>query len=87
MRRFYLDRYEDSSGVSGTGRVAEGVVFEAGEVVLFWLTDHRSMGLYTSIDEVVCIHGHEGRTRVAWIDGNDGTVAPLPLPPLRAAHH
>ncbi len=68
MRRFYLDRHTDASGVSGIGRVAEGVVFERGEVVLWWLTSHRTMGMYASIDEMVEIHGHQGKTVVTWVD-------------------
>lgn len=88
MRRFYLDRYEDASGVSGTGRVAEGVEFEHGEVVLFWLSDRRTMGTYGSIEDVIAIHGHEGRTRVSWIDELGGlsvsqatTIPPPPMVP------
>ena len=73
MRRFYLDRNEDASGVSGVGRVAEGVVFEEGEVILFWLTGHRTMGFYGSIEEVICIHGHQGKTIVSWVDKVDQT--------------
>src|SRR5205085_3748143 len=34
---FHLLRYEDESGVSGTGWVAEGAVFSNGWVALTWL--------------------------------------------------
>jgi len=70
MRRFYLDRIEDATGVSGTGIIAEGVVFTDGTVVLRWRTAHHSTGLYNSLDEMVTIHGHDGRTVVKWIDSH-----------------
>ena len=34
MRTFEMTRKADESGVSGTGKVAEGVVFESGYTVL-----------------------------------------------------
>lgn len=65
-RVFYLLRLDDESGVSGTGRVAEGVVFSNGWVALVWLTDTPSMGFYPSIEAVEAIHGHSGKTRVVF---------------------
>ena len=32
MRRFYLQRDEDATGISGTGKVAEGILFSTGWV-------------------------------------------------------
>lgn len=69
MRRFKLHRIEDESGVSGTGEVAEGVEFAHGEVVMSWLTNHRSIGVYPHIKELIAIHGHGGKTRVVWEEG------------------
>jgi len=34
VRRFFLDRMEDETGVSGSGLVAEGVVFWDGTVAM-----------------------------------------------------
>lgn len=68
MKRFLLVRSEDVSGVSGTGVVAEGIVFSTGRAVLCWLTQHRSIAIYDSISELEIIHGHDGRTVVRWID-------------------
>jgi len=68
MRRFQLHRDEDSSGVSGTGIVAEGVEFTNRECVIHWLAKRSSMGVYATIDDVVTIHGHAGRTRLVWLD-------------------
>ena len=70
MRRFYLQRNEDETGVSGTGKVAEGVEFLSGRVSLCWLTDTPSVGIYDSIEDVEIIHGHGGKTIVQWLDEN-----------------
>jgi hypothetical protein len=68
MRRFVLDRCEDATGVSGTGRIVEGVEFSDGRVVMCWTKPPCSLGIYDGIAEVERIHGHEGRTRVIWLD-------------------
>ena len=65
-RVFWLDRLEDESGISGTGRVAIGVVFSDGVCVLRWLTDHRSTAIYASVEDLEAIHGHNGKTRLVW---------------------
>jgi len=71
MRRFYLERAVDQSGVSGTGKCAEGVEFDTGDVVLCWLTSTSSIGVYRNIKAVLAIHGHHGQTKVNWIDEDD----------------
>jgi len=68
MRRFKVKREEDESGVSGTGRVAEGVEFENGKVVIQWLSHKASFGIYDNIKNFKDIHGHNGKTRVVWLD-------------------
>lgn len=68
MKRFQLVRDVDVTGVSGTGLVAEGIVFTDGTAVLRWLTDNSSTAIYTSIDMLILIHGHDGSTRIRWID-------------------
>jgi hypothetical protein len=62
MWAFHLLRLDDVSGVSGTGRVAEGVVFSNGLVAVAWLSDHPSVAVYPSVAAVEAIHGHGGRT-------------------------
>lgn len=68
MRRFYLVRNEDESGVSGTGTVAEGVEFTDGTCVMRWKTATASTAVYNSIVDLEVIHGHGGKTLVQWID-------------------
>jgi hypothetical protein len=67
-RRFLLIRYQDETGVSGTGVVAEGVQFSTGRCVLAWLTRYQSISIYGDVDEIRTIHGHDGRTQVSWLD-------------------
>ena len=64
LKIFYLYRKEDDSGISGTGRVAQGFVADNGRVALFWLSDHPSVTVYDNIGEVQAIHGHEGKTEL-----------------------
>lgn len=71
FRRFHLDRAEDVSGTSGTGVVAEGVLFSTGKAVLAWTTRYRSVAVYDSMAELERIHGHDGRTKVVWVDEAD----------------
>ena len=64
MKIFYLNRTEDESGVSGTGRVAQGFIFDNGKVCVTWLSEHPSVTIYDNIGEVHAIHGHQGKTQV-----------------------
>jgi len=64
MKMFYLKRAEDESGVSGTGRVAQGFVFDNGKVAVTWLSEHPSVTVYDNIGEVTAIHGHGGKTEL-----------------------
>lgn len=68
MRRFALNRLEDETGVSGTGVVADGVVFEDGTTVLRWRTMGGSTAIYDSVQHLESIHGHGGKTVVVFID-------------------
>lgn len=68
MRRFVLIRVEDLTGVSGTGEVAEGTMFSSGLAVIRWLREPYAMGVYQTLDDVISVHGHEGRTQLQFID-------------------
>jgi hypothetical protein len=68
VRRFFLDRMEDETGVSGSGLVAEGVVFWDGTVAMRWRTGTSSTAVYNCIEDVATIHGHGGKTVVRWED-------------------
>lgn len=66
MKKFWLKRKEDISGVSGIGIVAEGIIFSDGISVLRWLTAGGSTAVYDSIESVEKIHGHDGRTKIVY---------------------
>lgn len=63
---FKLVREVDETGVSGTGHVADGVVWHDGTVAVRWRTDTRSTVIYDRLADVEKIHGHGGKTRVVW---------------------
>lgn len=63
MTKFWLYRWKDATGISGTGIVAEGVVFEGGQVAMRW-TKTGSLGIYADLQQVREIHGHDGDTEV-----------------------
>lgn len=66
MILFHLKRLEDDTGVSGTGIVAEGVIFSDGKCALSWLTEYKSIAIYDSIEELEKIHGHNGKTIILY---------------------
>lgn len=68
MRTFFLQRYRDKSGISGIGKIAEGVQFTSGKCVLAWLTEVKSIAIYDNLEELTAIHGHDGATRVIFHD-------------------
>lgn len=68
MKCLHLERDEDVSGVSGVGRVAEGVKFADGVVVLRWSTVVKSIVIYESITDLTTIVGHGGKTRIVFDD-------------------
>lgn len=70
MKTFVLMRDEDESGVSGIGVVAEGVQFTNGKCVLSWLTVSTSIAVYDDMKTLEKIHGHNGKTRVVFADGD-----------------
>jgi hypothetical protein len=67
VRRFHLIRHEDISGISGTGRVAEGVQFHDGQCVLSWFSQFHTLGISPNIEEDIALHGHDGRTVIEWV--------------------
>lgn len=66
MHLFDLDRIEDETGISGTGIVAQGVLFDDGTCALRWLTANRSSGFYDNVETLEKIHGHNGKTVIRW---------------------
>lgn len=69
MRLFELHRDVDSSGVSGTGVVAQGVEFDNRQCCMTWLTEWNSVAVYPDLSTLEAIHGHNGNTRVVFVEG------------------
>jgi hypothetical protein len=69
-RRFELHRDDDVTGISGTGVVAEGVIFRDGVGCLRWLTEWPSSVVHydRGLASIEAIHGHGGKTRIVWLD-------------------
>ena len=62
-RLFTLIRRVDESGVSGTGRVLDGVIFHTGQVVVCWRSDvnsanpgFSSIAIYPSWEAFLHVH-------------------------------
>lgn len=74
-RTFVLIRDVDVTGMSGTGPVADGVMFPDGTTVLRWrdVTGpnydrgvRATTVVHESPDSVDALHGHNGVTRIVW---------------------
>lgn len=68
MRLFHLNRKVDVSGISGVGRVAEGVEFDDGQVVLSWFGRYHTVEILPHIKAVTDLHGHDEKTIVEWVE-------------------
>lgn len=64
IKHFYLNRKEDVNGVSGTGIVARGIVLPSGHAVLEWLTFTSSISIFNSLDCLIEVHSHGGKTEI-----------------------
>ena len=67
-RLFHLQRDHDVTGVSGTGRVADGVLWPDGTVSIRWTGPMPSTVFWHSLANALHVHGHGGATRIVWAD-------------------
>ncbi|MFE5853564.1 hypothetical protein ACFQ61_10170 [Streptomyces sp. NPDC056500] len=67
-RRFHLQRHTDVTGASGTGRVADGVLWPDGTVSIRWRGDRPSVVFWQSLADAEAVHGHGGATEIIWAD-------------------
>ncbi len=68
MKRFEMHRREDETGVSGTGHVADGALFDDGIVVIHWRTSTPGTTVFSSLDDAKAVHGHDGKTSFVFRD-------------------
>lgn len=65
MKRGVLERHEDVSDVTGTGEVANFVINDDGRVAVFWPI---GVGIWPSLEEMIKVHGHKGKTLAIILD-------------------
>lgn len=74
-RTFVLYRDTDVTGISGTGPVADGVVYPDGVTVMRWRDVagpnadrgvRPTIVVHESPESVEALHGHNGATRIVW---------------------
>lgn len=68
MRRFVLVRDTDVTGVSGEGVVVWGLRYPDGRVSYRWNSSIATTVAAESVEDVIAIHGHDGATRLVWVD-------------------
>ncbi len=67
VRFWALDRDEDVSGISGSGRIAYAIQLATG-VLLVWDTDWVTVDWRPDMATLEAIHGHGGATRIVPLD-------------------
>lgn len=70
MKKFYFLRHIDVNGYSGTGVVAEGVIFDDGTGAFTWLTPMKTVTTFWDMADIDFMHGHGGKTDVI-VEGDD----------------
>jgi hypothetical protein len=68
-RRFHLQRDIDATGASGTGHVADGVLWPDGTATVHWRGQDNSDAFWpTGMDGIRRRSCHDGLTRIVWDD-------------------
>lgn len=68
-RRFHLQRTIDVTGASGTGRVADGVLWPDGTASVRWAGERASIVFWDGgVADAEAVHGHGGATAIVWDD-------------------
>jgi len=91
MKTFEMFRQQDETGISGTGKVIEGVIFSDGECVVRWVAEDsnaRCVSIWPNFGSFMTIHVHphpDNSTRIVFSDGSvlehkDGALAETPAP-------
>ncbi len=82
MRRFFLVRDVDETGCSGTGLVAQGLELDSGRAVMEWLVPPCSINIFGSVEELITVHGHSGKSKVQFIDDRQESLTGDGVPTL-----
>ncbi len=70
MRRFWLNRVKDETGISRTGRVLEGILCQDGQVIIQWRPPMTSIAIYKDFKTFMAVHVdcHPSCSTVEWLD-------------------
>lgn len=101
IRTFEMYRTEDETGISGSGKVLEGVIFGDGECVIRWVSatsPGHSTAIFDSFGSFMSIHvspHKDNKTEIRFSDGEvyehtekveeQTVVEPAPKPRRRKA--
>ena len=69
-------RHEDAGGISGTGIVAVGALWPDGRVTMQWTSYRKSFEIHDTIESLIEIHGHGGKTEVVYGNPPDPNAKP-----------
>lgn len=83
-RRFVFIRDDDETGISGTGLVVMGVLYPDGRCHYRWMTKYQTDQGADDLETLYAVHGHEGRTRIVFLDDEAGQPIPKRLAEVRA---
>jgi hypothetical protein len=83
QRRFVFIRDDDQTGISGTGKVVEGVRYSDHRCAYRWMTEHQTDQIADTPDKLDIIHGHQGRTRIVYLDDEAGNPIPEAVDEVR----
>ncbi|MDT0306852.1 hypothetical protein RM780_07730 [Streptomyces sp. DSM 44917] len=85
-RRFHLQRHTDVVGATGTGHVADGVVWPDGTATVHWRGEDNSDAFWsTGIPGIRRRSCHDGATEIVWDDpASDETADDEAVRPRRA---
>jgi len=70
---FIMIRRNDETGISGTGKVLEGILFSSGKVVVNWCSSKASVVVWDSIEDFLDVHINShpsNRSLLVWADGS-----------------
>ena len=72
-KKFKLYRKRDKTGISGTGHVAEGVMFCNGKVTCVWTSNVKSVEVLDNFEDflVLHVHNHNNDSTIVWEDGKE----------------
>lgn len=66
---FHLNRVVDTTGISGTGIVADGIIFPNGKVALCWRGPLSSVVVHDNVKNVQKLHCHGDNTILVYERG------------------